>query len=145
MLFRSNVVELAAGKNTLTVTFKNNGDTAVTVRTDLIGETKVGNTDVCNVSATADGGTALYTDTEWGGTTVVVAAGETVTLTVTYDGQSERGAIQRLQFYFDSSVYGDTDMHSGNVTISGISFSNVEVTAPETDGNNQTDNGADAE
>lgn len=140
-----NVVELAAGKNTLTVTFKNNGDTAVTVRTDLIGETKVGNTDVCNVSATADGGTALYTDIEWGGTTVVVAAGETVTLTVTYDGQSERGAIQRLQFYFDSSVYGDTDMHSGNVTISGISFSNVEVTAPETDGNNQTDNGADAE
>lgn len=140
-----NVVDLAAGKNTLTVTFKNNGDTAVTVRTDLIGETKVGNTDVCNVSATADGGTALYTDIEWGGTTVVVAAGETVTLTVTYDGQSERGAIQRLQFYFDSSVYGDTDMHSGNVTIGGISFSNVEVTAPETDGNNQTDNGADAE
>lgn len=140
-----NVVDLAAGKNTLTVTFKNNGDTAVTVRTDLIGETTVGNTDVCNVSATADGGTALYTDIEWGGTTVVVAAGETVTLTVTYDGQSERGAIQRLQFYFDSSVYGDTDMHSGNVTISGISFSNVEATAPETDGNNQTDNGADAE
>ncbi len=140
-----NVVDLAADKNTLTVTFKNNGDTAVTVRTDLIGETKVGNTDVCNVSATADGGTALYTDIEWGGTTVVVAAGETVTLTVTYDGQSERGAIQRLQFYFDSSVHGDTDMHSGNVTISGISFSNVEATAPETDGNNQTDNGADAE
>ncbi len=140
-----NVVDLAAGKNTLTVTFKNNGDTAVTVRTDLIGETEVGKTNVCNVSATADGGTALYTDIEWGGTTVVVAAGETVTLTVTYDGQSERGAIQRLQFYFDSSVHGDTDMHSGNVTISGISFSNVEVTAPETDGNNQTDNGADAE
>lgn len=125
---QANVVELAKGNDTFTITIKNNGTTAATVRVDIIGENKVypagnaGGTDVCNLSHQSIGGTGGYTDTTYGGTSITVAAGEEVTLIITYDGDGDWGAAQRVQVYMDSSVYGDTATHSGNITISGFKF-----------------------
>lgn len=125
---QANVVELAKGNDTFTITIKNNGTTAATVRVDIIGEKKVypaGNaagTDVCNLSHKNIGGSNAVTDTTYGGTSITVAAGEEVTLIITYDGDGDWGAAQRVQVYMDSSVYGDTATHSGNITISGFKF-----------------------
>ena len=125
---QANVVELAKGNDTFTVTIKNNGEATVNVRVDVIGEKVVStgtgtSTDVCNQSHQVIGATGGYTDLVYGGTNIDVAAGAELTLVITYDGEGEWGAAQRVQFYFDSSTYGDTATHSGNVTISGFAFS----------------------
>ena len=126
----SDAKELAAGKDTFTITITNNGTTPVTVRVDLIGEkyapTAQSSTDVTNVSSTCVGGKDSYTDVNYGGTFVTLEAGESATLTIVYDGEGARGAVQRVQIYFDSSVYQDTNTYSGNVTISGFAFSSSE-------------------
>lgn len=125
---QANVVDLAKDNDTFTITIKNNGTSAATVRVDLIGANKVypaGNangTDVCNLSHKNIGGSAANTDTTYGGTSITVAAGEQATLIITYDGEGDWGAVQRVQVYFDSSTYGDTATHSGNITISGFKF-----------------------
>ncbi|MCH5351330.1 MAG: family 16 glycosylhydrolase [Clostridiales bacterium] len=120
---------LAAGNNTFSIKIKNNGGGAVTVRVDLIGERKVtvgGNNemDVCNLSSTNVGGSGCYTDTEWGGTYITLAAGEDATVTITYSNTNPMGAVQRVQLYLDTATYGDTNTHSGNVTFSDFIFAN---------------------
>ena len=126
-----------AGIDTFTVTIKNNGTTAVTVRVDMIGSTAIAttgpngesaSTDVCNQSATATVGTPT-TDLVYGGTTITVEAGQTTTLVLVFDNDGAWGAVQRVQFYFDSSTYGDTATHSGNVTISGFKFTSSTAAA----------------
>lgn len=119
---------LAADKDTFSIKIKNNGTQAVNIRIDLIGERQVtvgdnSNMDVCNLSATATGGTGLNTDTTWGGTMITVAADEEVTVVITYSNSGEMGAVQRVQLYLDSSTYGDTATHSGNVTFGDFIFS----------------------
>lgn len=120
--------ELAAGKNTFTI--KNNKDTAVTVRVDVQGTTRVdtsnndgsgSGTDCTNVSATCTGGTGLYTDTTWGGTKVTLAAGEEVTLTITYDATMAQGAVKNILIFVDS-MGGDENDHDASVTVSGFLF-----------------------
>lgn len=119
---QANAVALAEGKDTFSLKIKNNGMTAVTVRVDLIGETQVEKTDVCNTANQSVGGSGSYTDTTYGGTYITVAAGEEVTLIITYDGTGERGAVQRVQVYLDTATYDDTATHSGDVTLSEFRF-----------------------
>ncbi len=127
--------ELAVGKNTFTITIKNNKDTAVTVRVDVQGTTRVdtsngdgsgSGTDCTNKSATCTGGGSdLYTDLTWGGTKVTLAAGEEVTLTITYDETMEQGAVKNILIFVDS-MGGDDNDHDASVTVSGFIFSNKE-------------------
>ncbi len=117
---------LAAGKNTFSVTIKNNKDTAVTVRVDVQGTTSVStgdnsSTNCTNVSATCTGGTGLYTDTTWGGTKVTLAAGEEVTLTITYDATMAQGAVGNI-LIFVASAGGDTNDHDASVTVGNFLF-----------------------
>lgn len=119
---------LAADKNTFSLKIKNNGDSAVTVRVDLIGERQVtvganNYMDVCNTASTGTGCTSQRTDTEWGGTYVTIEAGETADIIITYSNENDMGAVQRVQLYLDTAVYGDNDTHSGNVTFSNFIFS----------------------
>ena len=119
---------LAADKNIFSIKIKNNGTASATVRVDLIGERKVtvgGNKDmdVCNLSSTNVGGSGCYTDTEWGGTYITLAAGEEATVTITYSNTNPMGAVQRVQLYLDTATYGDTNTHSGSITFSDFVFS----------------------
>ena len=114
--------------NTFTVTIKNNGAAAVRVRVDIKGTKKVGNTDICNLSATGNGQT-LFTDLQWGGSFIDLAAGEEATVVVTYatnhgDGK-DFGSVSELLIYFDTSTYQDANSYSGNLTLSGFGFSTV--------------------
>lgn len=124
---QANVAALAADHDRFSLKIKNNGDTAVVVRVDLIGENTFGNTDVCNLSHQSTGGTAGRTDTEWGGTYITVAAGEELTLIIQYDGAGDRGAVQRVQLYFDTATYGDKGTYSGNLTVSEFRFTKSDA------------------
>ena len=117
--FGSDISALAAGKNTFTVTITNNGANDSRVRFDIQATTQIGNHSVCNVSAT---GGDVWTDTEWGGSIVTVAAGQSVTLVITYDENTERGAITNLVIFVDA-MRGDSNTYSANITLSGMSFS----------------------
>lgn len=118
---------LAADNDTFSLKIKNNGTEAVTVRVDLIGENTVTvgdntNMNVCNLSATATGGTGLYTETTWGGTYITIAADEEVTVVITYSNTNAMGAVQFVQLYLDSAVNGDSQTHSGNITFGEFKF-----------------------
>ena len=120
----SDVSAHAAGKNTFTVTITNNGEAAARVRIDIQGTTQVGNHTVLNTSAT---GGDVWTDVEWGGSTVTVPAGESVTLVITYDEYTDRGAVTNLVVFVDSCKNGDTTTYNSNVTLSGMEFSGESV------------------
>ncbi len=122
--FEANVAELAAGNDTFALNIKNNGTEAVHARVDLVGTTTVGNTNVCNLSAQAIGGSDVRTDLTWGGSFVTVAGGETATLVVKYDGEGEHGAVQKLAIFLDSST-NESTVYSGNVTISDFIFAST--------------------
>ena len=122
----TDIAALAAGNNTFTVTITNNGAAASRVRVDIKGTTQVGNHAVLNTGAT---GGDVWTDSEWGGSTVTVAAGESVTLVITYDETTERGTVTELVVMVDSGR-GTADTYSSDVTLSGMAFSG-EATTPE--------------
>ena len=113
--------ELVEHKTEFSVTIKNNGEADVVVRVDIKGENTVGNTDALNDGGKAEGHSEIYTDTEWGGTKLTVAAGETVTLKITFSQSTERGHATYLMFFVDSSI-GDETLRSGNVTFSNFIF-----------------------
>jgi hypothetical protein len=117
----SDVTALAAGNNTFTVTITNNGATSAKVRVDLQATVQVGNHKVVNTGAT---GGDVWTDSEWGGSAVNVAAGESVTLVITYDETTERGAVKDLIFFVDA-MKGDAETYSSDITVSGMAFSKV--------------------
>ena len=123
---------VAAANNTFTVKLTNNGETAINLRLDVMANTSVGenNNNKCNVSATMDG-TEVYTDLEWGGSMFDgIAPGATVTLVVKYDNARQPLS---LMFMFDTHK-GDENLHSGDVTLSDMAFSNDSsepVTPPE--------------
>lgn len=131
---QADISSYAAGNDTFTVTIANNGDAAVQVRVDIQGTTVVSTgagskTDACNVSATCTGGSDLRTDTTWGGTFVTVGAGETVTLTITYDGEGAQGAVKNILVYFDSNTDNTEALATaaGDVTLSGFAFSKAQA------------------
>ena len=133
---QADISSYAAGNDTFTVTIANNGDAAVQVRVGIQGTTKVSTddgsgsgsgTDACNVSATCTGGSDLRTDTTWGGTFVTVDAGETVTLTITYNGEGAQGAVKNILVYLDSSNSDAYATAAGDVTLSGFAFSKAQA------------------
>ena len=133
---QADISSYAAGNDTFTVTIANNGDAAVQVRVDIQGTTWVSTdngsgsgsgTDACNVSATCTGGSDLRTDTTWGGTFVTVGAGETVTLTITYNGEGAQGAVKNILVYLDSNNSDAYATAAGDVTLSGFAFSKAQA------------------
>ena len=121
----SDVAAHAAGKNTFTVTITNNGTATSRVRVDIQATNKVGNHTVVNTSAT---GGDVWTDMEWGGSTVTVSAGESVTLVIIYDEYTDRGAVTNLVVFVDSGR-GDSERYDSDITLSGMAFSG-ESTPP---------------
>ena len=113
------VTALAAGKNTFTITITNNGAAAARVRVDLQATVQVGNHKVVNTEAV---GGDVWTDAEWGGSIVTVPAGESVTLVITYDETTERGAVKDLIIFADSAR-GDAETYATDITVSGMEFS----------------------
>lgn len=125
----TDIAALATGNNTFTVTITNNGAADSRVRVDIQATTQIGNHTVCNVSAT---GGDVWTDMEWGGSAVTVPAGQSVTLVITYDENTERGAVTNLVVFLDAGR-GTADIYNSDITLSGMSFSKVggEEPAPE--------------
>ena len=122
----TDIAQPAAGNDTFTVTITNHGAADSRVRIDIQATTLVGNHSACNVSAT---GGDVWTDHEWGGSTVTVAAGQSVTLVITYDSTTERGAVTNLVVFVDSAR-GDSNVYSSNVTLSNMAFSKVGTDEP---------------
>ena len=117
------VASIAAGNNTFTITITNNGSADSRVRVDVQGDNKVGNHTVINTFAT---GGDVWTDMEWGGSIVTVPAGESVTLVITYDVNTDRGAPTDVVIFVDAAR-GTGDTYSSDVTLSGMAFSNVSA------------------
>ena len=117
----ADVVALAVGNNTFTVTITNNGTADSRVRVDIQGTNTIGNHNVCNVSAV---GGDVWTDHDWGGSIVTVPAGESVTLVITYDAEGEFGAVKNLIFFVDA-MRGDDAQYSSDITVSDMAFSCV--------------------
>ena len=117
----SYVADLANANNTFSFKVTNNGSEMVAIRVDVQGTTKVGNSDCLNVSATADGN-AAYTDMEWGGSKIEVAAGATVTVVVSYDTATDKGTATNVMF-FTGSQLGTGATVSVDVTLSDFQFS----------------------
>ena len=115
------VTTLAAGNNTFTITITNNGSAVSRVRVDIQAVNQVGNHKVVNTGAV---GGDVWTDMDWGGSVVTVAAGESVTLVITYDENTERGAVKDLIIFADSAR-GDEATYSADITVSGMAFSKV--------------------
>ena len=115
----SDISAVAAGKTTFTVVITNNGAAASKVRIDIQGSNQVGNHTVLNTGAT---GGDVWTDMEWGGSSVTVAPGESVTLVVTYDVNTDRGAPTNLVVFVDAAR-GDAGTYSSDITLSGMVFS----------------------
>ena len=124
----TDVAALAAGKNTFTVTITNNGAADSRVRVDIQGTKQIGNHTALNTAAT---GGDVWTDAEWGGSIVTVPAGQSVTLVITYDEYTDRGAVTNLVVFVDSGR-GDDATYSSDVTLSGMAFSG-ESTPPAVD------------
>ena len=120
---------VASVNNTFKAKITNNGDAPVNIRINVqaeIATNEENNNYACNVSATMDGET-VYTDTQWGGSMFDnIAAGATVEIVIVYDSAKQ---ATNVQFMIDSHK-GDSDTHSGNVTISEMAFSN-DGTVPE--------------
>ena len=124
----TDISAVAKDNNTFTAKVTNNGSETLTLRIDVVANEQVTpNTKACNISATMDG-QAVYTDRDWGGSTFEIAAGKTVTVKVVYDASY---GPQSLQMMFDSSVYEDTAVHSGDVTVAEMAFSKASAPAPE--------------
>ena len=118
------VTEAVAGKNFVSMKVTNNGTEMVQVRVNMYDPTLTGNNTATNISATMNG-TAVFTDTAWGGSFFEIPAGESAELVVNFGV----GGI-KLQLMIDSSR-NDSTLRSGDVTIEDIKFAAVgEVVAP---------------
>lgn len=100
---------------------KNNGLAEAKVRVDVEAadthETEAKqNIKAVNTSARKNGVT-VYTDLNYGGSTVTLAAGEEASVIVDYNDDAVL-----LKFFFDSSTYNDENTYSGSITLSGLRF-----------------------
>ena len=124
----TDISAVAKDNNTFTAKVTNNGSETLTLRIDVVANEQVTpNTKACNISATMDG-QAVYTDRDWGGSTFEIAAGKTAVIEIVYDASY---GPQSLQMMFDSSIYEDTAVHSGDVTVAEMAFSKASAPAPE--------------
>ena len=133
------VADLAAGKNTFTLTLTNNGAAVALVRVDVQGTTQVGNHSVINTSAKV-GDINIGIDTLWGGSKLELAPGQSVTLVITYDEATDRGAVTNLVFFVDS-CRGNGETYNSDITISNVTFTHDgEVVVPDPDPNPTPEN-----
>ena len=116
------------GYNRVKFTVKNNGENIVQARTDVNTSVAGGGTSEkttsLNLSATQDG-TAIRTDTEWGGSFYNIDAGQETTVEIVFSGDASI-----LSFFFDSST-SDTELRSGNLTISNIQLAYIKENESE--------------
>lgn len=110
--------------NTFSGTLTNNGTAAAKVRIDVESETQINNTKAANTRATVNG-EEVTTDTDWGGSSFEIAAGETASFAVEYDSSR---TVKSVKLFFDTFTYGDEGTHTGSVTISGLTLSKTETT-----------------
>lgn len=101
--------------NKFIATVTNNGDALVNLRIDIMTTEQVtAHTQACNLSATQDGVT-VTTDMVYGGSFFTIPVGETISVEIVYDYEK---AVNSVQFLIDS--YKDTNIYSGNITVSGM-------------------------
>lgn len=117
--------DAANANNVMNITLKNNSSTKSTVRVDIQGTTKVGNTDCLNTSATAEGHSEIYTDTTWGGSKIELAANEEVEFVINYDVTGEKGAARMLLLFIDSLSDNKTAHAGGSISVSKVRFANT--------------------
>ena len=119
----ADVAELAVGNNVFTVTITNNGSADSRVRFDIQGTTKPDGAKhfVYNTGAT---GGDVWTDMEWGGSTVTVPAGQSVTLVVNYECTGEFGPVKNVIIFVDAAR-GDDATYSADITLSAMAFRHV--------------------
>lgn len=121
-------------KNAFSMKITNNADTETNVRVNMIAVTAPSaNNASCNVYATYEG-TAVRTDSEWGGSFVTVPANSSGYVNVWY-----ASPIKQVQFMIDSHLE-DSTIRSGDVTFSefkfamddGVEFDDTVPEPPET-------------
>ena len=150
-------IAAAAGKNAFTIDVKNNGETDMVVRIDVM-DTAIALSDEflqehsgatlnhqnLNKYAMQDGSILTgATDTVWGGSKFTVAAGTTSALTVIYDTENfssgtsanvnytETGNfdVKTVNIFFDSAR-GDSETYTGDADISGVNFGTFVMEMP---------------
>ena len=114
------VADLANANNTFSFKLTNNGTETIGIRADVQGTTKVGNSDCINKVATVDGA-EVYTDMEWGGSKFEVAAGATVTVIISYDIATDKGAATNVMFFVGSHLGTGADV-AADVTLTDFHF-----------------------
>ena len=62
----------------------------------------------------------------WGGSTLTVAAGAEVTLTVYYNENGLQGAVKNILVFVDSAR-GAGDIYSSDITLSAMKFSTEAI------------------
>ena len=127
---RFDLGDKASGTNYVYLQATNNGTVAASIRIDVFGDATrktTNNKTVCNISATMDGN-PVSTDLDWGGSSFGnIQPGATVEIIIYFEGVAES-----LQIMFDSYKYQDTNVYSGDVTISNIKFAkDGELKLPE--------------
>lgn len=115
--------------NTFSMKIKNNAETDMRIRIDIAGNAiQVGDNPSsrdCALSSVASIGSP-YTDTTWDGTSITVSGGDETVVYITYESDGVHGEPTQLLIYLDTSTYGDSDSHSGNITLSEFKFAYVE-------------------
>ena len=131
----SGVETVSNANNAMNITLKNNSASKSTVRVDVQGTTKVGNTDCLNTNATAEGHSEIYTDTNWGGSKIELAANEEVEMVINYDVTTEKGRAKMLLLFIDSLSDNLSAHAGGSISISKVKFANTsgETIDPGTD------------
>ncbi len=109
---------IARTKNVFSVKVTNNGSAKLTFRVDIESATQKEHTTCCNVSATQDG-TAVFTDTTWGGSKFEIEAGATAVCKVTY---TTAEGPTNVKFFLDSCINEDTAAYTCDVTLSEMAF-----------------------
>ena len=122
------ITEASADKNYLHLTVTNNGESAVSVRVNVVDMALVdagAQNMSTNQSATMDG-EAVFTDAVWGGSFFEIGAGQTAELVIAFTGQ-----VEKLQLMLDSSR-NDAGTYAGDVTVDNIKFAKVgEIIIPD--------------
>ena len=126
------VTGLTGTETSFSVTIKNYGKSSAFVRVDTQGANDLPvveegdyvtpHTAAINTGATAAGHTDINTDTNWGGSTITLVAGEEVTFVVSFDQTTSRGALTKVVFFVDSCKYDDSTTHTGRVMFSDFIF-----------------------
>lgn len=119
-LTAANLASALNENDAINLTLKNGSAKESVVRVDVQGSTKVGNSDCLNTSATAAGHSEIYTDTNWGGSKITLAAGEEVEFIINYDVATDKGRATNLLLFIDSIQDNLVAHQGGSISISKV-------------------------